>query len=236
MGLFHSYETSSGYVVNVISNSSIQDFNYFESNKTVRMEVSSMTADQTFGFCRVSIPHALMDNPNVVRIVIDNGKTKVLFENATLYDNGTCRWIYFAYASSAREITVQSDTTPPTISILSPQNKVYSVNNVNLTFTLSEYASWMAYSLDDKANVTITGNTTLTGLGGGSHTLKIYAEDPAGNTGASETIQFSITQKTHPIPTLWIITTIIIIVVIAAVAATLTIHHTKTKKTKQPQN
>jgi hypothetical protein len=231
MGLFHSYETSSGYTVNVISNSTIQDFNYFESNKTVRMQISNMTAGQTFGFCRITIPHALMDNPNVVRIVIDNGKTKVLFENTTLYDNGTNRWIYFAYASSAHQITVQSDTTPPTISILSPQNKMYSVNNVTLTFTLSQYASWIAYSLDGKANVTITGNTTLTRLSGGSHTLKIYAEDPAGNTGASKTIQFTI--KTQPIPTTWIIIWIItatIIAVIAAITATLTIYHTKTKK------
>lgn len=53
------------------------------------------------------------------------------------------------------------DATPPTISIISPENMTYSVNNVSLTFTISEPASWIGYSLDGQTNVTITGNTTL---------------------------------------------------------------------------
>jgi len=84
------------------------------------------------------------------------------------------------------------DTTPPTISIVSPENKTYTVNNVSLTFTVSKSTSWIGYSLDGQANVTITGNTTLTGLPDGPHNLVVYAKDNAGNTGPSETIYFSI--------------------------------------------
>ena len=84
---------------------------------------------------------------------------------------------------------------PPTISVVSPENKTYIIGNVSLTFTLSEPVSWIGYSLDGQANVTITGDTDLTGLSDGSHSLIVYAEDNAGNTGTSETIYFSIAQK-----------------------------------------
>jgi hypothetical protein len=102
--------------VNVISNSTIDSLQYFESNSTIRIHVSNMTADQTFGFCRVCIPHALVD-PNYVLVIIDNGQTPVLFSNYTLYDNGTYRWIYFAYEHSTHEI----DITPefPSLIVLS---------------------------------------------------------------------------------------------------------------------
>ncbi|MGB9854631.1 MAG: NosD domain-containing protein [Candidatus Bathyarchaeales archaeon] len=89
-------------------------------------------------------------------------------------------------------ITTFPDAVPPTVSIISPENKTYTVNNVSLTFTVSELVSWIGYSLDGQANVTITGNTTLVGLSNGSHTLVVYARDFAGNTGASEKIYFTI--------------------------------------------
>jgi len=79
------------------------------------------------------------------------------------------------------------DTTPPTISILSPQNTTYSTTDVPLTFTVDETANWMGYSLDGQANVTITGNTTLTGLSNGPHHLKVYANDTYGNIGSDYT-------------------------------------------------
>ena len=53
------------------------------------------------------------------------------------------------------------DMSPPSISILSPQNKTYDTTDIPLTFALNEPASWMAYSLDGQTNVTIAGNVTL---------------------------------------------------------------------------
>lgn len=75
------------------------------------------------------------------------------------------------------------------------------MNDIPLIFTVDEPTSWMAYSLDGQANVTITENTTLTGLSDGSHSLIVYAMDSAGNTGFSKTIYFSIkTQQSEPFP------------------------------------
>jgi len=112
------------------------------------------------------------------------------------------------------------DTTPPTISIVSPENKTYTTSDVSLTCTVDESVSWMAYNLDGQANTTITGDTTLSGLSDGPHSLIVYARDAAGNTGASDTIYFSLeTQQPDPQPEpqqgeplqLWIIVAIVIL-------------------------
>ena len=102
------------------------------------------------------------------------------------------------------------DTKPPTVSIFSPENITYAVNNVSITLNVSEPPSWIGYSLDGQANVTIAEPTNLTGLSDGKHSLTVYANDAAGNTG-SETIYFSIeTQQSEPhrpsepFPTTWI--------------------------------
>ena len=84
------------------------------------------------------------------------------------------------------------DTTPPTISILSLENASYPIGKLPLTFTASEPISWISYSIDGQDNITVTGDTILAGLFVGSHYLTVYANDTAGNTGASETVYFHI--------------------------------------------
>jgi parallel beta-helix repeat protein len=120
------------------------------------------------------------------------------------------------------------DAKPPTVSIFSPENITYAVNNVSITLNVSEPPSWIGYSLDGQANVTIAEPTTLTGLSDGKHNLTVYANDAAGNTG-SETIYFSIeAQQSEPFPTTWIAAaTAIIAVAIAAVAGYLLLKRKK---------
>jgi hypothetical protein len=84
------------------------------------------------------------------------------------------------------------DTAPPIISILSPENKTYPVNDVSLTFTVDEPTDWMGYSLDGQTNVTITGNTTLIDLLDEVHYVAVYANDTAGNMRASSTVYFTV--------------------------------------------
>jgi parallel beta-helix repeat protein len=116
------------------------------------------------------------------------------------------------------------DTTSPTISIISPENKKYTVNTVSLNFTVGEPTSWIGYSLDGQANVTISGNTTLFGLSEGSHSLTVYAKDTTGNTGASETIYFSI--ERFPITGI-----AAAIAIIAVVGVAFLVYFAKVKKT-----
>jgi len=102
MGMFSSFNTSLGKYTNIISNSTIEDFTYFESNSTIRMHVSNMTGNQTHGFVRITIPHALMTEP--YNITVDG--VNPTYWNYTLHDNGTHRWIYFAYEHSTLEIII----------------------------------------------------------------------------------------------------------------------------------
>jgi N-acetylneuraminic acid mutarotase len=83
-------------------------------------------------------------------------------------------------------------TAPPKISVISPESQNYNVSSVSLAFTVNRPVVWMGYSLDGRETVKITGNTTLSGLSNGLHNVTVYAKDEFENTGASETISFSV--------------------------------------------
>ena len=193
---FSGFQASRWYRVGVISNSTVQDFAYFNQNGTIKMHATNSSVTQSVGFIRVTVPKGLIGPPYT--IAVDAGNTKIFNLNDTLYDNATTRWIYFVYPHSTREITIQGspDTTPPTVSVLSPQPRLYNTRDIPLTFTVSEPTSLIRYSLDGQNNITITGNTTILGLPDGPHTLIVYANDRAandgGNIGSSPTISFSI--------------------------------------------
>jgi hypothetical protein len=96
--------------------------------------------------------------------------------------------------------TFTVNAVAPRISVLSFNQHAYNTTSLPLDFNVSESdISWMGYSLDGAATQTINGNTTLTGLSGGTHTIVVYATDTAGTTGASPSISFNIkTQQTEP--------------------------------------
>ncbi len=81
-------------------------------------------------------------------------------------------------------------TVAPRIQITSPENKTYQ--EVSLTFSVNRGVEWMGYSLDGRANVTITSGTRLFGLSQGEHFVTIFANDSAGNMGVSNTVHFSV--------------------------------------------
>ena len=101
MGPFHSFNTSLGKPVNIISNSTLKDFEY-EPTGVIRFYVSNFTESQTYGFCRVTIPHDVLSPPYNVTV---NGANPIYW-NYTLYNNGTHTWIYFEYEHSTREVVI----------------------------------------------------------------------------------------------------------------------------------
>jgi hypothetical protein len=87
-----------------------------------------------------------------------------------------------------------TDTTPPTIRLLSPVNgEPYPPDNVPLTFYADSSTVRLWYSIDDQGNYTITGNMTLPTLTEGTHKITVYGQDETHNTAASENATF-ITQ------------------------------------------
>jgi hypothetical protein len=130
----------------------------------------------------------------------------------TVYDGNVWYQYYYLFeinGSSSVFFTV--DTTSPTVSVLSLQDKVFYSSSVDLNFFVDEPTSRCAYGLDGNGNVTVAGNTTLTGLTVGKHDLKLYVWDAAGHTGSSETISFTVAE---PFPTTLLIVSLIAVVAV----------------------
>ncbi len=109
---------------------------------------------------------------------------------------------YKIHATNEQYTPFGYGTVPPTLHVVSPENKNYASSNISLAFTLNKPVTHMGYSLDGQDNVTITGNTTLSGLTSGLHNVTVYATDETGNLGSSETITFTITEtEPEPFPT-----------------------------------
>jgi hypothetical protein len=136
------------------------------------------------------------------------------------------------YATDLSDNTALSQTTyfnvdnaPPIISVISPQNNKYGSSKIPLTFTLNEVASEIVYSLDGLDNVTISGNSTLSGLLNGEHNVTVFAWDVAGNVGSSQTANFTIVSELFPTVPIVAVS----IVAVALVVAGLLIYYKKQK-------
>jgi hypothetical protein len=101
------------------------------------------------------------------------------------------------------------------------------VSNVSLAFAVNKPALWIGYSLDGQDNVTVTGNTTLSGLTSGLHNVTVYVKDTFENTGASTTIIFSIAEEPEPSPTTLVVASA---VSMAFIGVDLIVYFTKIKK------
>lgn len=112
-GMFYSFDICVGYRVNVVSNSTIEDFQYFEPNATIRMLISNMTMNQTRGFCRIFVPHGQLPPPYNVTI----NSNPVPYD--TVYENDTLSILYFGYKHSTLEIVITIPEYPSSLILLS---------------------------------------------------------------------------------------------------------------------
>ena len=103
MGPMHVFTTPLGFDVDVISNSSIAAFDYFDTNGTIRMDITDPTKPGDYGFCRMRIPHALMTEP--FSAFVDGANP--LYWNYTLRGDGDNQWIYFAYQRSPHIVLIE---------------------------------------------------------------------------------------------------------------------------------
>ena len=136
-------------------------------------------------------------------------------------DDSNC---YFNIESSLN-FTFTIDDTPPNVSILLLENQTFRGSNVPLNFEVNESVSQLSYSLDGQRNVTVAGNTTLSDLSYGDHSLRIYATDIAGNVGASKTVYFKV-EAPEAFPSLLVVSAILAV----AVSAGLIIYFKKRDK------
>ncbi len=124
------------------------------------------------------------------------------------------------------------ETVPPKIEILSPVNQTYNNSSVPLLLTVDKPINATAYSLDGQANITFSGNSTLTDVPNGLHSLVVYAQDTFGNVGASEVMFQVNVSNASSFPT------IIVASISAAliVAISLAILYRRKKASNAPDN
>jgi len=89
-------------------------------------------------------------------------------------------------------IPVGYGTVPPVLNVLSPENKTYTSNDIPLVLFVNRPTTWMGYSLDGLANVTVTSDVELSGLSEGEHRLTVYANDTFGNMVSSSNVTFFV--------------------------------------------
>jgi hypothetical protein len=79
---------------------------------------------------------------------------------------------------------------PPVITVLSPENRTYK--SLHIEYYVNKAVSWVGFSLDNKANMTLNGFTEITDIADGQHVITIFANDTSGNMGASQPVHFTI--------------------------------------------
>ena len=111
-GMFHNFSASDNEqtcYVTVVTNSTVLSFTFEDSSNMITLTVDG--SDETFGFCRIAIPRTLLE-PEIT-VVIDAGSTETLYANYSLRDDGSYRWIYFAYQQTTHEITIIPESCLP---------------------------------------------------------------------------------------------------------------------------
>jgi hypothetical protein len=99
--------------------------------------------------------------------------------------------------SSSVEFTVDTHYKYPEIVILSPQNTTYASTEVPLTFTCDRQIWSADYILEGEGgHMSLSGNTTLTGLSNGTHTITVYVFTERGQAN-SQTVHFTVSPETH---------------------------------------
>jgi parallel beta-helix repeat protein len=204
MGMFRSFDATPSYQVTVVSNSTIEDFVYYGSNGTIKMHVTNSALNQVYGFCRVSIPHAVI---NGTYYVYADGE-EPSYVNVDVADNGTHRWLYFIYPYWTNEVIIRQepvlrDTTSPVISNVHQQptednvhptdrvviyadvtDDISGVKQVTLNYTVGN-GTWVTANMMNLAGNTF--NATIPGFPLGTNvTYVIRAEDNANNSITTE--------------------------------------------------
>jgi hypothetical protein len=122
--------------------------------------------------------------------------------------------------SSSVKFTIDTHYKYPEALILSPQNKTYTTTEVPLTWTCDEQIVSADYFLDPLlyGSTTLLGNTTLTGLSNGTHTITVYVFTERGQAN-SQTVHFTVSPEAQlqpePFPATLVIAPIASVVVIS---------------------
>jgi hypothetical protein len=133
------------------------------------------------------------------------------------------------------EFTINTLYTYPEVLVQSPQNKTYAATEVPLTFTCNKQIWSADYILEGEGgHIPISGNTTLTDLTNGTHTITVRAWAEGG--GASRTVRFSIDNQTSTAAPDSFPTTLVVasVSIVAIIGVGLLVYFKKRQREKSP--
>jgi N-acetylneuraminic acid mutarotase len=131
--------------------------------------------------------------------------------NDLLYAIGGYNGWITSYSDNQQYIPFGYGTIPL---VSSPANQGnYTSSNVPLTFELRVQGASLSYSLDGGAKVPLLGNTSLSDLVNGDHTLTIYATAENGNTSTLQKINFKVDNTFTTILVIATIVTVAIVII-----------------------
>jgi parallel beta-helix repeat protein len=104
---FSVYLEDVTYHVDVVSNSTLSDFNFNQPDKLINFNVTG--PDDTLGFCRVTIPKILLGGPYTV--LVDNLSPTTLTETS----NGIHTFLCFTYSHTTKNVKIIGTRVGPTV-------------------------------------------------------------------------------------------------------------------------
>ena len=159
-----------------------------------------------------SMYYSLDGKENETVALTEHYRFSLVYRNPPSYYNGSVALPALSNGSHCIIVYVTgfyynySDFDSQTVyfTVLSPialliENETYNSTEIPLNFYVNGATSQIAYSLDNQANVTINGNTTLTGLTEGTHSITVYSNDTSGNLTNFDFTTFTIA-KPSPSP------------------------------------
>lgn len=119
LSIFQIPKEGKTYLVEIITNSTLSEFQYHPNLRNETQAVSFKVGDAKTVFGRISIPHALVKPPYNISI----GDESTLY-NSTVFTNGTNTWLYFEHYHSdnmSATLTIEHTIPPEPPPVMAPQ-------------------------------------------------------------------------------------------------------------------
>ncbi|MDD1775864.1 MAG: fibronectin type III domain-containing protein [Candidatus Methanomethylicus sp.] len=183
---------------NVTKNSATITWSPYNDSNFARYEVRRAGTSGNYG-CSCTVI-ATIHSINQTSIVAEN-----LAPGITYYFIVRVFSIEGLYADS-NEINVTAlqdpfDLTPPSITIMSPQNITYGYQTLIIEWETDEPTVWMGYSLDGGETLNLTEGVMLNDIEVGPHSFTLFAKDGKMNLG-NATVHFTVDLDRTP-PTIY---------------------------------
>lgn len=128
--VFYVTIDGNSYEVSTFSNSTISNFSFSQSDRTIGFDVSG--EEGTIGFCNVTFPGQLLGGPYMG--LIDGSQ-----QSGIVTSNATHTSVYFTYGQSSHSLNIVGTTVAPEFPTIVANMLVLSATTLMLLFTKRKF-------------------------------------------------------------------------------------------------